>query len=102
MGMARTDVTLENVYVSGKSGATNVLFETISGTMMVKDCVLNFTDNSGNCGVIAADMTNVSVNNVITANDGSDFFANTGLAFGDFKMTAEGLTFNGKLIYAKA
>jgi hypothetical protein len=94
---------LENVYISGNSRSCNFLFGAVGENGVTLDnVVLNFASSSGENGIIAKDMTNVTATNVVIANDGSDFFTeNANLEFGDFKMTEAGLTFNGKNIYAK-
>lgn len=90
--------TLENVYISGNSKACNTLFQTVeSQGVNLNNVVLNFASNSGEEGVVATDMTNVTLNNVVTLND-EYFSANVGAKFGMFEVKADGVYFNGKFV----
>ena len=111
--------TIENVYIQGRSDREQLFASILENGVNVKNLILDLHDGYGSKGDVClfkpcdnnhtlAESTgtvNVVENflNIWSANGYSSFFAdNADLEFGDFLMTADGLTFNGKLVKAIA
>ena len=110
------NVLIENVYINGLSDREQLFAVINEGGITVKDLVLNFEDGWDSKGCICSFKTDadggVSVG-TITGEEGVDYYNiwsvdgsaaqsfmanNLGLSFGDFEVTVEGLTFNGKML----
>lgn len=111
--------TIENVYIQGRSDREQLFASILENGVTVKNLILDLHDGYGSKGdvclfkpcdnnhtlVESTGTVNVVENylSIWSANGYSSFFAdNADLEFGDFLMTAEGLTFNGKLVKAIA
>ncbi len=93
------DATFQNIYVEADVTGTNVesVFRGVYGGCTFKDIVVNV---KGITDVVSTSST-ITEENVVTVTD-TFFTDNATLSFGLFAMTDAGLTFNGKLVLAKA